>query len=61
MRSQRPRDADYSDEMASGSSHRDLASPQSHPPNDVQVTFTRDANGAVTSLVLHQFNRDRSR
>jgi hypothetical protein len=25
----------------------------------VQVTFTRDANGAVTGLVLHQFNRDR--
>jgi hypothetical protein len=26
---------------------------------DVQVTFTRDANGAVTGLVLHQFKRDR--
>jgi hypothetical protein len=26
---------------------------------DAQVTFVRDANGAVTSLVLHQFGRDR--
>ena len=26
---------------------------------DAQVTFTRDAGGAVTGLVLHQFGRDR--
>jgi hypothetical protein len=26
---------------------------------DAQVTFTRDANGAVTGLVLHQWGRDR--
>ena len=26
---------------------------------DAQVTFTRDAGGAVTGLVLHQFDRDR--
>jgi hypothetical protein len=26
---------------------------------DAQVTFTRDANGSVTGLVRHQFNRDR--
>jgi hypothetical protein len=26
---------------------------------DAQVTFTRDATGAVTGLVLHQFGRDR--
>jgi hypothetical protein len=27
---------------------------------DAQVTFTRDASGAVTGLVVHQFGRDRS-
>ena len=27
---------------------------------DAQVTFTRDASGAVTGLVLHQFGRDRA-
>jgi hypothetical protein len=27
---------------------------------DVQVTFIRDAGGAVTGLVLHQFGRDRT-
>jgi hypothetical protein len=26
---------------------------------DAQVTFTRDANGTVTGLVLHQYGRDR--
>ena len=26
---------------------------------DAQVTFTRDASGAVTGFVLHQFGRDR--
>ena len=26
---------------------------------DAQITFTRDAGGAVTGLVLHQFGRDR--
>ncbi len=26
---------------------------------DAQITFTRDARGAVTGLVLHQFGRDR--
>ena len=26
---------------------------------DAQVTFTRDASGAVTGLVLHQYGRDR--
>lgn len=26
---------------------------------DAQITFTRDATGAVTGLVLHQFGRDR--
>ena len=27
---------------------------------DAQLTFTRDASGAVTGLVLHQYGRDRS-
>lgn len=27
---------------------------------DAQITFTRDASGAVTGLVLHQFGRDRT-
>jgi hypothetical protein len=27
---------------------------------DLQLTFTRDASGVVTALVLHQFGRDRS-
>lgn len=27
---------------------------------DAQVTFVRDANGAVTGLVVHQFGRDRT-
>lgn len=27
---------------------------------DAQVTFTRDASGAVTGLVLHQYSRDRA-
>ena len=26
---------------------------------DAQITFTRDATGAVTGLILHQFDRDR--
>jgi hypothetical protein len=26
---------------------------------DAQVTFTRDASGTVTGLVLHQYGRDR--
>ncbi|PYP61961.1 MAG: hypothetical protein DMD26_16525 [Gemmatimonadetes bacterium] len=26
---------------------------------DAQITFTRDANGAVNGLVLHQYSRDR--
>jgi hypothetical protein len=26
---------------------------------DAQITFTRDANGAVTGFVLHQYDRDR--
>ncbi len=26
---------------------------------DAQVTFTRDENGPVTGLVLHQYGRDR--
>ena len=28
---------------------------------DAQITFTRDASGAVTGLVLHQYGRDRPR
>jgi hypothetical protein len=27
---------------------------------DAQITFTRDASGAVTGLVLHQYDRDRT-
>ena len=27
---------------------------------DAQLTFTRDASGAVTGLVVHQFGRDRA-
>jgi len=26
---------------------------------DAQIKFTRDANGTVTGLVLHQYGRDR--